>query len=891
MSPEEAAFRARHGLPADATGLLIYDSAAHLDYDWQTSFSGYYHLGNGGGSAVENIYPAALTQLQSDPKYPYSLCEMDFFRLYLERNPEQVDAFRQLSRQVALSGGGITSPDNLLTHGEAFFRNYLCGRVWLGQVLPELLPIRHAFLPDDFGHDPELPAALRALGMRMTAFWRVPGNEPGQTDDTLLNAQYAQGIDFVWQASDGSTVLAHWLQSSYTDGTGSGGVTSPSVIESAINAYYSYTGSNGRPVPVNGARSRFYYIPAANDFSMPNTNLIETIQTYNQNPLVVTFNGTQIPVQAAAGTFAEFTGLMLGVHHEPDSPLTTTAWDGRPYWTGHYMSRPELKILHYETARRLLAAEALGVMAAPGGELPTAFTSQVLGAWTNFSPSSHHDFVNGTSPDQVYEGEQLTLLRECARDAQALVESAISALAATVSPPVPFPLPSNQTPVVVANPLGIPLTNALVELVGPPPSALPFAGVTFGNTATPVQSTANGLLFLANVPSAGYVTGMLTTQTGSGGPTVSVTRQNQTITLTNGFLSATIDVTSTGGISVLLDANGNPVLSGVGNAVSVFQDDGDLYEFGYEYGASQFTELTPNSTTVGVPELVEEGPLRAILRVPLTMTFSGFTFACTLEYTLIASEPFLRMTITGAAPAFTSIVVTFPLTQTVDTMVNGTPNHWTSAQQKTVAGWGSPVFVPTHRFVLPQADGGSLIAAYQADVPAWTFDANQLRACVLRNTDGTRRGAHGTDTGTHTLRYALRPPNGLSGPQTAAPLMESLAYACAPVAAYLSTAYVNGVNLWSSQPSELSLAAITGGVGVIMAVKAGDLVPSATILRLYQPTNAPRTLTVTLANPPSRVIAVSALEEPLDEQPQITLTGNTFTIEMAYAIATVEITW
>jgi hypothetical protein len=81
--------------------------------------------------------------------------------------------------------------------------------------------------------------------------------------------------------------------------------------------------------------------------------------------------------------------------------------------------------------------------------------------------------------------------------------------------------------------------------------------------------------------------------------------------------------------------------------------------------------------------------------------------------------------------------------------------------------------------------------------------------------------------------------------------------------------------------------------GVILAAKPGDVTPGSMILRLYQPSNSPQSLTVTLGGgrQPARVVAVTALEDPIPEAeaPRIALAGNQFTMEATAALNTVQI--
>lgn len=64
--------------------------------------------------------------------------------------------------RLRLVGGGVTSPDNLLPSGESFIRNYLIGKRWLDRW--QIPYLDTYWMPDNFGHDSQLPIVLNAMG-------------------------------------------------------------------------------------------------------------------------------------------------------------------------------------------------------------------------------------------------------------------------------------------------------------------------------------------------------------------------------------------------------------------------------------------------------------------------------------------------------------------------------------------------------------------------------------------------------------------------------------------------------------------------------------------------------------------------------------------------------
>jgi alpha-mannosidase len=105
---------------------------------------------------------------------------------------------------------------------------------------------------------------------------------------------------------------------------------------------------------------------------------------------------------------------------------------------GYYASRPELKALHFSTSRLLLATETFSVISENiynlAGLSHASWSSlkvdqgTIDGLWDEFVPSTHHDYVTGTSTDYVTYGEQLPLSRKCSENASTIVRKPITAV-------------------------------------------------------------------------------------------------------------------------------------------------------------------------------------------------------------------------------------------------------------------------------------------------------------------------------------------------------------------------------------------------------------------------------------------------------------------------------
>jgi alpha-mannosidase len=158
---------------------MIICPTTHNDWDWQMTFEQYYETAfsnygvRGILDSVTTIFEGTTTP---DTQFCFSYAEVGFLRRYLNDRPEKAAVLKAAGSRFCLLGGGITSPDNQTCHGEVFIRNYLTGHEYLRSVglIDNVFFV--AWLPDDFGHDPQLPVLIEALGMKAIGLSRVPGS-------------------------------------------------------------------------------------------------------------------------------------------------------------------------------------------------------------------------------------------------------------------------------------------------------------------------------------------------------------------------------------------------------------------------------------------------------------------------------------------------------------------------------------------------------------------------------------------------------------------------------------------------------------------------------------------------------------------------------------------
>lgn len=701
---------------------------SHLDWDWLDTFAEYFEIGPpdpddpGYVGAAKDILTGVCQLLRTQPDFCYSLAEVAYLRAYLTASPGDLATLQSAGKgpgptRFALMGGGITSPDNLVCHGEVFIRNYLLGRRWLESVGLAANVIPAAWLPDDFGHDPQLPVVLNAMGLLWLGISRVPGspqpfaNQPiqpagGTVVPSVAEVLDSEGLVFPWIASDGSRVLTHFMPATY------GAVWDGKPANQGCLADFARSAITGWPV-LTGI-GRVLFATAGGDFALAQWDQGDWqafLDDYN--------NGRRStdPV-ARFGTFAQFMVQVAASAGPARSPLLA-----QNYWTGIFASRPALKTLHNRAAQLAIAAEAAATLLRLTGTNSTTalddLDAAIDQAWQMLVPSSHHDYITGTSPDRVYWGEQLPLLELAARQAQQCLTQAAGLIAAG--------LPASSAPgsisAAIFNPVGFTRHGGVAELpAGSVPASV--SRVTIGTQEALFQRAADGGLLVLipdDIPvhSFGYLTAILKQGKEPPAP-LPPSLPPGPVDLNAGPVHVRIDPGQGWAITGLA-CPGVAELSGVGNSIRLYEDDGNIYQFGNEplqQGACKKFADSSTVLTAGPGRWIEYGPIRWHFQATVTGTYTNTSqnesqpVSYTLDYLVYSGEAAVRMRLTGAAPAQATVVTAFSLPPAVAAagMTYGTANHYDD--HEPVAYWQPPTFRATHAFVQAGGTAGPGLAIY-----------------------------------------------------------------------------------------------------------------------------------------------------------------------------------
>ena len=171
-------------------------SHTHWDREWYRTFQAF-------RARLIDTIDQVLALIEADPGFRFLLDgQTVVLEDYLEIRPERREALAAACRAGRIAiGPWYVQPDSLLPSGEAHIRNLLEGRR-SGALIGPLSTV--AYTPDSFGHPAQFPQLFAGFGLEPFIYWR--GND---------NEMDALPAEYLWEAPDGTAVLAHHLGEGY----------------------------------------------------------------------------------------------------------------------------------------------------------------------------------------------------------------------------------------------------------------------------------------------------------------------------------------------------------------------------------------------------------------------------------------------------------------------------------------------------------------------------------------------------------------------------------------------------------------------------------------------------------------------------------------------------
>jgi mannosylglycerate hydrolase len=332
-------------------------------------------------SLVE-VVDEVLDRLEADPKLRFTLDgQLATVDDYLEIRPEAAERIRKLVEVGRLAiGPWQTLMDEFLVDGETILRNLETGLA-RGAELGSAM--RVGYLPDMFGHVAQMPQILRSAGIETAVVWR---GVPSAVDFHR----------FVWEAPDGSAVVAEYLPAGYD------------------NAAYLFDIPGPPQLDVFEERFRPWF--GADD-------ILGMVGT-DHMPLVHDFSERLPHAGALTGTLADY--------------LRGASAEGLPRWRGEMRSAARANLLPgvasaridikaaCARAERWLERYAEPLQALYSDRWPETFLAQ---AWARMFQNSAHDSICGCSADEV-SAQVLVRYAEAEQIGRELTQRALAQIAA-----------------------------------------------------------------------------------------------------------------------------------------------------------------------------------------------------------------------------------------------------------------------------------------------------------------------------------------------------------------------------------------------------------------------------------------------------------------------------
>ncbi len=165
-------------------------SHTHWDREW-------YHTFHRFRLDMSAVIRGVLDRLDGDPAFEHFLLDGQAVLVedHLEHHPEDRERLAAHARAGRLSlGPWYILPDEFLVSAEAHARNLLIGH----RVAQDIGAVQKVgYMPDSFGHIAQVPQLLRQAGIDSFVYTRGNGDEIDEL-----------GWEYLWEAPDGSEVLA-----------------------------------------------------------------------------------------------------------------------------------------------------------------------------------------------------------------------------------------------------------------------------------------------------------------------------------------------------------------------------------------------------------------------------------------------------------------------------------------------------------------------------------------------------------------------------------------------------------------------------------------------------------------------------------------------------------
>jgi len=411
----------------------------HWDREWYLTFPRF-------RVQLTECVGEVLDRLESDPDLTHFVLDGQALALadHLEAVPEDRERIRALAEAGRLAlGPWWILPDEFLVSGESTVRNLLLGH----RACAEFGGAQKVgYLPDSFGHLAQMPQILRQAGIDSFVYTRGSGDEIE-----------ALGLEFHWEAPDGSRVLAVNQEGGYCNAAALG----------HAELWHAHTQRRREPeqaVAKVGALLQAMRERANTDVWLLNNGCDHHPPQREMGRMLAALREAFPDVTFTVGRFEDYLRELRASAGARD--LKT--WRGEllggrrhPILSGVWSARIPLKQANAR-CQDLLACQLEPLAAAAHFLHGLPYPAGLIGmAWRELLKNHPHDSICGCSTDAVHRA-MATRFAEVRDAAEHLLSCTLGALC----PPFgPTGAEDRETLIAVANPLPVRRTEVVERLV------------------------------------------------------------------------------------------------------------------------------------------------------------------------------------------------------------------------------------------------------------------------------------------------------------------------------------------------------------------------------------------------------------------------------------------
>jgi alpha-mannosidase len=552
---------------------------------------------------VRNTFQSVLDLMREYPDFRFTMSSARTYEWIEEKYPEM---FAQIQQRIKegrweVIGGMWVEPDLNMPAGESLTRQILVGKRYFQSRFG--VDVKIGWNPDSFGYNWQLPQIYKKSGMDYFVTQKLLWAHEFTTFPYKL---------FWWQAPDGSRLLTYFPHD-YAGGIeGAKMANDLSVWGPAIYG------------PTLNNKPEIMYLYGVGDHGGgPTRQMLDAAQAL--------MSPTTVYPQLEFGTAADF---FAGLSRKLPS-LDVPTWNGELYFAYHrgvFTTQAETKRRIRRSEETMLNAEKFAALAMLDGQ---AYPQEEMNrTWKRLLFDHFHDIMPGSGISVNYLDARRNLA-DVQRSGNQIIEDSLKEIAAHID------TQGDGVPVLVFNSLSWPRSE-VVELEAQLPAPAQQISVTDASgkgvetqlLRLDPQTHRVHFLILANTPAFGYKTYFVHGQTAGEASTGQSSLKASTDTLENEFVRVKIDP-QTGCMTSLFDKRANHEALGLpetetggpknmvcGNLLQAFVDkpkQWDAWNIDADFEA-QHTDLT----TADEVKLIENGPLRAVIRI--TKHFQSSTF-------------------------------------------------------------------------------------------------------------------------------------------------------------------------------------------------------------------------------------------------------------------------